>query len=163
MSCVKKTCVVIMHAACLVICMITRHVFWPRDMSWCHQTLSKPTRHGLWPQGMSCSYQNQPRFFSEPSPALLAWPDCFSCPPILAWLNIQRIEFLRLESNEWCVMEDCPRPWIIVSLKGTMGTMGRDPQVNEPENFIARPPGRIMTFPETRVDLNRLIKKIKPE
>ena len=46
--------------------------------------------------------------------------------------------------------------------------MGRDPQINEkdifwPENFIARPPRRIMTFPETRVDLNRLIKKIKPE
>ena len=47
-----------------------------------------------------------------------------------------------------------------------MGTMGRDPQINEkdifgPENFIARPPRRIMTFPETRVDLNRLIKKIQ--
>ena len=49
-----------------------------------------------------------------------------------------------------------------------MGTMGRDPQINEkdifgPENFIARSPTRIVTFPETRVDLNRLIKKMKPE
>ena len=59
------------------------------------------------------------------------------------------------------------RPWPVVSLKDTMGTMGRDPQINEkdifgPENFIARPPRRIMTFPETRVDLNQLIKKMKP-
>ena len=65
-------------------------------------------------------------------------------------------------------MEKPTRPWPVVSLKGTMGTMGRDPQINEkdifgPENFIARPPRRIMTFPETRVDLNRLIKKIKPD
>ena len=65
-------------------------------------------------------------------------------------------------------MEKTTRPQPVVSLKDTMGTMGRDPQINEkdifgPENFIARPPRRIMTFPETRVDLNRLIKKMKPE
>ena len=53
-------------------------------------------------------------------------------------------------------------------LKGYYGDHGMDPQINEndifgPENFIARPPKRIMTFPETRVDLNRLIKKMKPE
>ena len=29
--------------------------------------------------------------------------------------------------------------------------------------FLTRPPRRIMTFPETRVDLNRLIKKMQPE
>ena len=65
-------------------------------------------------------------------------------------------------------MEKPTPPLPVVFLKGTMGTMGRDAQINEkdifgPENFIARPPRRIMTFPETRVDLNRLIKKIKPE
>ena len=65
-------------------------------------------------------------------------------------------------------MEKPTRPWPVVSLKDTMGTMGRDPQISENdifglENFIARPPRRIMTFPQTRVDLNRLIKKIKPE
>ena len=65
-------------------------------------------------------------------------------------------------------MEKTTWPWTVVSLKDTMGTMGREPQINEndffgPKNFIARPPSRIMTFPETRVDLNRLIKKMKPE
>ena len=72
------------------------------------------------------------------------------------------------QTNECPPMEKTTRPWPVVSLKDTMGTMGRDPQINEedifgPENFIARPPRRIMTFPETRVELNRLIKKIKPE
>ena len=65
-------------------------------------------------------------------------------------------------------MEKPTRPWPVVSLKGTMGTMGWDPPISEKEifaaeNFIARPPRRMLTFPETRVDLNRLIKKIKPE
>ena len=65
-------------------------------------------------------------------------------------------------------MEKTTRPWPVVSLKDTMGTMGRDPPRWVFSNFqifffITRPPSRIMTFPETRVDLNRLIKKIKPE
>ena len=65
-------------------------------------------------------------------------------------------------------MEKTTQPWLVVSLKDTMETMGRDPQISEndifgQENFIAWPPRRVMTFPETRVDLNRLIKKIKPK
>ena len=34
-------------------------------------------------------------------------------------------------------MEKPPRPWPVVSLKGTMGTMGRDPQINEKDIFGA--------------------------
>ena len=37
--------------------------------------------------------------------------------------------------NEWPPMEKLTRPWIIVSLKGTMGTMGWDPQISENEIF----------------------------
>ena len=33
--------------------------------------------------------------------------------------------------NEWHAMEKTTRPWTVVSLKGTMGTMGRDPQISE--------------------------------
>ena len=36
----------------------------------------------------------------------------------------------RLVWNEWGPMEKPTRPWLIVSLKGTMETMGRDPQIN---------------------------------
>ena len=34
-------------------------------------------------------------------------------------------------TNEWHAMEKTTWPWIIVSLKDTMGTMGRDPQISE--------------------------------
>ena len=32
---------------------------------------------------------------------------------------------------EWCATEKPTQPWPVVSLKDTMGTMGRDPQINE--------------------------------
>ena len=40
-------------------------------------------------------------------------------------------------TNEWPPMEKPPRPWLLVSLKDTMGTMGRDPQINERDIFRA--------------------------
>ena len=37
----------------------------------------------------------------------------------------------RRPPNEWHAMEKTTRPWTVVSLKGTMGTMGRDPPISE--------------------------------
>ena len=34
-------------------------------------------------------------------------------------------------------MEKTTQPWTVVSLKGTVGTMGRDPQINEKDIFGA--------------------------
>ena len=47
--------------------------------------------------------------------------------------------------NEWAPMEKPPRPWLLVSLKEPMGTMGQDPQINENRhNSGSRPsPGMI--------------------
>ena len=40
-------------------------------------------------------------------------------------------------TNEWHAMEKTTRPWPVVSLKDTMGTMGRDPQISENDIFGA--------------------------
>ena len=60
-------------------------------------------------------------------------------------------------------MEKPPWPWPVVSLKGTMGPWDGAPKLAKMAFFITRPPRRIMTFPETLADLNRLVEKIKPE
>ena len=39
--------------------------------------------------------------------------------------------------NEWYAMEKPTWPQLVVSLKGTMGTMGRDPQISEKDIFEA--------------------------
>ena len=38
-------------------------------------------------------------------------------------------------SNEGPPMEKPPQPWPVVSLKGTMGTMGWEPQIDENDIF----------------------------
>ena len=40
-------------------------------------------------------------------------------------------------ANEWHAMEKPTRPQPVVSLKDTMGTMGRDPQISEKDIFGA--------------------------
>ena len=47
-------------------------------------------------------------------------------------VEIVRIAFRRT-ANEWHATEKTTRPWPVVSLKDTMGTMGRDP----PDGFLA--------------------------
>ena len=54
--------------------------------------------------------------------------------------TIPRFRGVPPKRNEWPLMEKPPQPWPVVSLKGTMGTMGRDPQINE-NVFLGDPRG----------------------